>query len=226
MPDAAKIGSRRVLSHIKERSITTMEATHQIIASSTAGVSSAVVGQLPPVPYMKRTIQRFRQGVQVPLAIPNTLHELTLPQKYTETLTGVPFLLYDSGPGNDRILLFSTQRNLDLMAQCRHWFADGTFKTAPPLFNQLYTIHAVKYYNVIPTVFVLMPNRTEDTYKRVFNAMKSLNQSLQPSTIMTDFEQSALKASHTAFPSAVQRGCFFHLSQCIWRRIQQAGLQQ
>jgi hypothetical protein len=199
---------------MKERSITTIKATHQIIASSTAGVSSAVAGHLPQVPNMKRTVQRFRQGVQAPLAIPTTSDELRLPQKYTETLTGVPsmFLLYDSGPGNDRILPFSTQRNLDLMAQCSHWFADGTFQTAPLLFDQLYTIHAVKYHNIIPTVFVLMPNRTEDTYNCVLNALKSLNQNLQPLTIMTDFEQSALKAFHTAFPSAIQRGYFFHLS--------------
>jgi hypothetical protein len=129
--------------------------------------------------------------------------------------------MHDSGPGNDRILIFSTTRNLDLMSQCFHWFADGTFKTSPPLFNQVYTIHAVKYHNVIPTVFVLMPNRTEATYRRMLNALKNLNRNLNPQTILTDFELASIKAFRRAFPNSTQRGCFFHLSQCIFRKIQQ-----
>ncbi len=28
------------------------------------------------------------------------------------------------------------------------------------------------------------------------------------------------------FPLANQRGCFFHLSQCVWRRVQSEGLQE
>ena len=44
---------------------------------------------------------------------------------------------------------------------------------------------------------------------------------------MTDFEHSALLAFRAVYPNAEQRGRFFHLSQCIWRRIQQVdGLQQ
>jgi hypothetical protein len=193
---------------MKERARTTLEATHQIVASATVGVSSAVAGQLPLVLYMKRTVQRSRQGEKAELSSPTNLIELTLPPEYTQASNGAPFLLHDSGASNDRILLFSTARNLDLMAQCNHWFADGTFKTTSPLFGQVYTIHAVKYHNVIPTIFVLMSNRTEATYNRVQDALKSLNQNLHPSSIMTDYEQAALKASQAAFPSAIQRGFF------------------
>jgi hypothetical protein len=209
------------MASMKERAEETVEATHQIVASSTVGVLVSVAGQLPSVQNMKRTIQRTRQREQTPLANPTNLNDLILPQEYTQTLAGVPFLLHDSGAGNDRILLFSTQRNLDLMAQCTHWFADGTFKTSPPLFSQVYTIHALIYNDIIPTIFVLMPNRTESTYNRVFSALKSLKLNLQPTTIMTDFERSSMNAFHSAFPNAIQRGCFFHLSQSIWRRIQQ-----
>ena len=44
-------------------------------------------------------------------------------------------LLHDSGeddPG--RFFIFGTQRNLDMLANNRHWFTDGTFKVAPHLF--------------------------------------------------------------------------------------------
>ncbi len=136
-------------------------------------------------------------------------------------LNGTPFLLHDSGNTLDRILIFSTNRNLDLMSQCSHWFADGTFKASHPLFSQVYTIHAVKHSNVIPTVVVLMPNKSEGTYTRVLNALKNLNANLNPTwNLKPDFEQAAIKAFRKAFPGSTQRGCFFHLSQCIYRQIQ------
>lgn len=57
----------------------------------------------------------------------------------------------------------------------------------------------------------------------IFLTFKNLNHYLQPTTIMTDFEQSSI---NQAFPNALQRGCLFHFSQCIRRRIQQIeGMQ-
>jgi hypothetical protein len=106
-----------------------------------------------------------------------------------------------------------------LLAQCWHWFSDGTFKVVPLLFDQLYTIHCVKYNNVIPSVFILMPNWRENTYERVFEAIKNLEPSLNPDSIMTDFEKATINAFTSPFPSN-QRRCFFHSSQCIWCKIQ------
>jgi hypothetical protein len=65
---------------------------------------------------------------------------------------------------------------------------DGTFKVVPPLFEQLYTIHGVKHNNVIPSVFILMLNRRESTYERVFEAIKNFEPSLNPSSIVTGKE--------------------------------------
>ena len=220
VPDAAEPQTKQVISNIKERAKNTQESSHQIIADSTVGLSSSVSAKLPSVPAMKKRMQRARQQQSIPLANPNSLSELQFPEEYTQTCSGSPFLLFDSGPSNNRILLFSTQRNLELMDHCDHWYADGTFKAAPPLFTQIYTIHAVKYNSTIPTVFALMPNKSQDTYVRLFNAIKDLKPNLNPISIMTDFEQSAINAFHQVFPNASQRGCFFHLSQCLWRRIQ------
>jgi hypothetical protein len=166
---------------------------------------------------MGRTIQRARQGSS---QAPSSLVELIIPDLYSKTKTGEDFLLFDSGSSVDRILIFSTRKNLQLLAQCRHWYCNGTFEVVPPLFEQLYTIHGVKHNNVIPSVFILMPNRRESTYERVFEAIKNLEPSLNPSSIMTDFERAAINAFTSSFPSSNQRVCFFHFSQCIWRRIQ------
>ena len=53
-------------------------------------------------------------------------------------------LVHDSGPGQHRMLIFCRVRNLVLLENCPNWYADGTFKTSPPLFKQVYTIHVLK----------------------------------------------------------------------------------
>ena len=119
---------------------------------------------------MKNTIRRIRHQERAPLPTPKSLQDLYISGEFLLSLRGEAFLLYDSGPGQHRSLIFSTQRNLDLMARCPNWYADGTFKTAPPLFQQLFTIlllFTVHYICVIPTVFMLMTARCTNAYVRV-----------------------------------------------------------
>jgi len=47
------------------------------------------------------------------------------------------FLLDDTGPGLDRILIFGRLSSLDILERSKIWFCDGTFKIAPPLFTQV-----------------------------------------------------------------------------------------
>ncbi|KAK9709138.1 MULE transposase domain [Popillia japonica] len=103
------------------------------------------------------------------------------------------------------------------MQRCEHWYADGTFKTNPLLFAQMYTIHAVQYSNVIPTVYALLPNKTE--YNRLFSALKNLQPGLQPTSVLVDFEKAAMNASQTQFPNAKIRGRFFTLHNVFGDRF-------
>jgi len=101
------------------------------------------------------------------------------------------------------------------MVNCENWFCDGAFSCAPQIFQQLYTIHAVFYSNVIPSVYNLLPDKKENTYKLMFQALKSLIPNLNPLNIMMDFEKGAMNAVKFEFPNASINGCFFHLSQCV-----------
>ena len=47
-----------------------------------------------------------------------------------------------------------------------------------------------------------------------------------PTTLITDFEQASISAFKDAFPNIKTTGCFFHLSQSVWRKVQKVGLQQ
>jgi len=56
-------------------------------------------------------------------------------------------------------------------------------------------------------------------YVRVFEELKRHQENLQPQSILTDFELSAINAFQFSFPNSEHRGCFFHFSQSIWRRV-------
>ncbi|XP_067671655.1 uncharacterized protein [Haliotis asinina] len=49
---------------------------------------------------------------------------------------------------------------------------------------------------------------------------------LQPQKIQMDYELAARNASAVIFPQAEWKGCFFHYTQCIWRKAQQHQLQK
>lgn len=48
------------------------------------------------------------------------------------------FLLKDNGEdGGSRIIIFATDRMLELLGNATDWYMDGNFKLAPSLFRQL-----------------------------------------------------------------------------------------
>ena len=98
-------------------------------------------------------------------------------------------------------------------------------QVTPPLFHQLFTVHAERYGTVHPFVFALLPNKQEQTYTRFWNAVLQLKPNLAPSHVLTDFEQASISAIRQAFPHTQTVGCFFHFSQAVWRKVQQVGLQ-
>jgi len=106
-------------------------------------------------------------------------------------------LLYNSNdekPGKPRILIFSTEENLNLMTNCNNWCADGIFSSAPSIFYQIHTINGIQYSNVLPFLFALLPKKTEETYVRLFEITINLKLELKPTTFMLDFELSSTNA--------------------------------
>ncbi|VDP50696.1 unnamed protein product [Soboliphyme baturini] len=78
-------------------------------------------------------------------------------------------------------LIFATMANLNLLQEHSHWFIDGTFKVAPALFFQIFFIHALVDGSAYPLVYVMMSDKTEENYKRIFRKLKEIKPSLNPS---------------------------------------------
>ena len=152
------------------------------------------------------------------------------------TKHGRRFLLWDSLEAGDedddngddtanRILLFASKRSLKVLASSRNWFFDATFKCSPTLFYQLFILHALVKDNTIACVFVLMSKKTQEQYSMVFEKLKEETPyPLQPVTVVSDFELAAISAFKESFPDATMTGCFFHLTQAIWRNTQEREL--
>ena len=79
---------------------------------------------------------------------------------------------------------------------------------------------------VVPCVFALLPNKQQATYVTLLHELRELNPELSPSSVMIDFEVASKNALQEVFPDVRIQGCFYHLSQAIYRKVQSTGLQQ
>ena len=62
---------------------------------------------------------------------------------------------------------------------CDHWFMADTFKTVPPLDEQLYTIHRLVDGKVIPAVYYApLPHKQTVTFSCLFTALLTHNMDL------------------------------------------------
>ena len=71
-------------------------------------------------------------------------------------------------------MLFGTQGNIRSLTNAEVWGADGTFKVRPALWAQLYTVHAVVDGYCLPCVYALLPSKSEETYNKMWSAIKDL----------------------------------------------------
>ncbi|KAI6655345.1 hypothetical protein LOD99_2180 [Oopsacas minuta] len=96
------------------------------------------------------------------------------------------------------------------------------FEVVPEYFFQ-YTIHAERDGFFYPCVYALLPDKSGSTYNRLLSKLLEIQTQLDPSTIMIDFEKAVINVFEDKF-LAVISGCFFHLSQNVYRKIQLEGL--
>ena len=78
-------------------------------------VTEGTAAKLLKLNSLKPTIQRQRVRQQAAPVQPATLEQLTLTEEYKRTSKGEQFLLYDSGPVSQRILIIRTHRNLEML---------------------------------------------------------------------------------------------------------------
>ena len=87
-------------------------------------------------------------------------------------------------------------------------------------------VHVLVDNNIIPCVYALLPNKTEDTYFEMFQQLLHLKPTFHSRTLMIDYEVASRNAVLRVFPDVDVKGCFLYLAQCVYRKVQANGLQQ
>ena len=152
-----------------------------------------------------------------------------LPKEYQLATNADLFLVFDSGIGDpERIFIFASDLGLQFLYECDHWYADGTFKVCREVFYQVYTVHGQQRTRNFPCVLGLLPNKAEATYTRFFRELFIRLENLEnrnPDDILVDFERAAVNSIHNLNPQIEVKGCFYHFSSNVCKRIQNVGLQ-
>ncbi|KAK3086401.1 hypothetical protein FSP39_017917 [Pinctada imbricata] len=232
--DAIQIRIMETMNEIKKRCreetkpipLVYTEETSKLRTPAWDSTTQEMVKRLPT--YQSSYSILYRQRAKLLPKLPANLRELTLHGDWTTNTAGEPFLLVDDGT-DKRILIFATQANLKYLADATTIFGDGTFYTCPDLFTQIYSIHAEVAGEMYHLVYALLPGKTQAIYTRLFQLLRSTclsnNIVLRPQTMFLDFEIAAHNAARATFPGIQIRGCFFHYTQCIWKKAQSTGLQ-
>jgi len=136
------------------------------------------------------------------------------------------FLLINDNQYN--IVIFCTVENLNFLSNMNTFYVDGTFKSCPKIFMQMFTIHTIHNNHYIPLIFCLLPNKQKEIYTQTFrmlcNECEKLNLKFLPQTIYVDFEEAIHNSILSVWPEINIKGCRFHLGQSWWRKIQNLGL--
>jgi len=109
------------------------------------------------------------------------------------------------------VTIFTTASNLCVLCSCDFLLMDGTFKSCPRFFTKLYTVFGYANDTYMPLVYAVLSNKDQLTceflFGRIMDQCNSVNLTLNPSTVITDFEKAAMNAVAAVFPNAQRRGC-------------------
>ena len=89
---------------------------------------------------------------------------------------------------------------------------------------QLYTVHGVKNGRNVIGMYALLTNKQQHTYERMLRHVEILTGNANPTSISVDFERAVINACSTGYPLSELSGCFFHLSQNVYKRVQETHL--
>lgn len=190
-----------------------------IIAKHVQDIGPSIAASLPKIESMKRRLRSIRKIHLNEPNNPKSLFELVIPRNLTLTSNG-NIMFFDSSvlDKNNRIIIFARPDQICNMRKAEHIFMDGTFRSAPIIAYQLFTIHILICQRAFPIMYSLLPDKKASTYKKLFLIIKSIIPEFLPKTIMTDFEGAIINSCIEMFPKSQCKGCLFHLAQSVQRK--------
>ncbi|KAF0713219.1 MULE domain-containing protein [Aphis craccivora] len=180
-----------------------------------------LVTEIPVYSSVKTTLNRIRRKSLGNALDPKLREDIIIP-------FDSEFVLFDDGEEN-RIIGLCSIKCRQIASEGKACFVDGTFTSCSKQFYQIYTIHidigsTNEEINIIPVIYILLPNKTKMVYERLFSMVKTHIPNFNPESFTLDFEISTIQSITQIFPSAEIHGCNYHFNQALWRKIQNIGL--
>ena len=91
---------------------------------------------------------------------------------------------------------------------------------------KVYTIHAVSDGYCLPCIYALLHGKSQWAYETMRGQGREIvgEDAGKRRVLTVDFERASINAFEAAFPDSVAAGCYFHLGQSVYRRVQLLGL--
>jgi hypothetical protein len=233
-PDWGRCKAKEVVQSIKRAAETSRAPSATVVQSKVSRVTGETALRLPKNSSLKKMVRRIKRQHLPPE--PTHLNELEeIPARFRVTLKGtycpsalslpktfpqwqfLPFyfsderwLLYFDPQDEEKIIIFSSNSHLRLLARADFWVMDGTFKSAPRVVTQIYAIHASVGGKWLPLVIALMENKNKESYVALLDILKEetqrrIRRPLEPAYISTDYEKGAMSAVRECFPGNFSR---------------------
>ena len=230
--DNTTVEVRKFRANLKESSRANDGAkTQNLLATAVLTLSPLAMMNPGNFDSIKRDIQR-QKAMNRPLEPANIfMINVIHPWNTTGGVQPQNFLIHDSGPVADRVIVFAADEAIIHLANSTTWFIDGNFKVAPGMFTQVYVIRTNLDAGAVSCAYAFLPGKGGNLYVEMFTAIQRRMHLLNVVPIVTDitvdFEQAAYDAVRQVFGQQLNiHGCFFHLTQSTWRNLVDLGLRQ
>lgn len=172
---------------------------------------------------LKKAVSRARQSHEGAPSVPKSWDDMIVPAHLSVTVRGGEFLAVEETTtpvSSEKIVIFCSQDQKDVMKTAQYWVADGTFDVvSKTLFSQLFIITSMSQTGVtVPTLFALLPNKETSSYQRVFQFLRDEGVE-PPESLKTDFEKGIIRGFLNVFPGVTVNGCDTHFKRALRRKL-------
>ncbi|CAF2966568.1 unnamed protein product [Rotaria sp. Silwood2] len=162
VPDPDRFPIIRLKNEPKIRGASSDEEASTILFNVLRTIPLTSIPSLPTNDTLLQTIRRECPAMQL-------YYYDCLPLLLRQTDQGEDFVLLD----DDSIDIFTCDRNLLALKECKHWFMDRTFSASicPKSYHQPFTVHEMYSLQIIPLVYDLLIRKEIKDYNNFFQQL-------------------------------------------------------
>lgn len=225
-PNVHKNDALKIMHELRETVITSDEPIPKLYNDATNSIKETGLELVIPIPSLNNSTSFLYGARNKSLDLKKTVYksvsEIEIPLKFRDQI------LADYCDKDEKVLVFCTNNCRQAIANVTEFFIDGTFKTCPTPFTQIFSLHGdigstLDNTNVVPLVFALMTHRRQSSYFKLFSMIKSQLAKWNPIKVHSDFEMASMNALKMLFPNIVLKGCYFHWCKNINKKADKLG---